>query len=144
MQKNAKNGTFFYKERKRTQRTERSFEKNGCPTLTVCDLQKRAHCLLIRYIFKGSFPQYIYSLYNLSTKPNFTFFIRTFQYELRMSNFCKQENFANMIRTSITKLPFLLFIIYIFFNFSYQFFNFDAKNCPIGACPPGKHYFLTL
>ena len=33
MQKNAKNGTFFYKERKRTQWTERSFEKNGCPTL---------------------------------------------------------------------------------------------------------------
>ena len=26
-----KNGTFFYKERKRAQRTERSFEKNGCP-----------------------------------------------------------------------------------------------------------------
>ena len=25
---------FFYKECKRTQRTERSFEKNGCPTLT--------------------------------------------------------------------------------------------------------------
>ena len=24
---------FFYKERKRTQRSERSFEKNGCPTL---------------------------------------------------------------------------------------------------------------
>ena len=34
-QKNAKNGTFFYKEHKRTQRTERSFEKNGCPTLLV-------------------------------------------------------------------------------------------------------------
>ena len=33
MQKNGKNGTFFYKERKRTERTERSFEKNGCPTL---------------------------------------------------------------------------------------------------------------
>ena len=30
MEKNGKNGTFFYKERKRT---ERSFEKNGCPTL---------------------------------------------------------------------------------------------------------------
>ena len=29
MQKNAKNGTFFYKERKRTQRTERSFIKNA-------------------------------------------------------------------------------------------------------------------
>ena len=28
-----KNGTFFYKERKRTERMERSFEKNGCPTL---------------------------------------------------------------------------------------------------------------
>ena len=33
-EKNGKNGTFFYKERKRTERTERSFEKNGCPTLT--------------------------------------------------------------------------------------------------------------
>ena len=33
MEKNGKNGTFFYKECKRTQRTERSFEKNGCPTL---------------------------------------------------------------------------------------------------------------
>ena len=32
-EKNAKNGTFFLKERKRTQRMERSFEKNGCPTL---------------------------------------------------------------------------------------------------------------
>ena len=29
MQKNAKNGTFFYKECKRTQRTERSFIKNA-------------------------------------------------------------------------------------------------------------------
>ena len=28
-----KNVPFFYKERKRTQRSERSFEKNGCPTL---------------------------------------------------------------------------------------------------------------
>ena len=35
MEKNAKNGTFFLKERKRT---ERSFEKNRCPTL---------HCHLI-------------------------------------------------------------------------------------------------
>ena len=26
---------FFYKERKRTQRSERSFEKNGCPTLIM-------------------------------------------------------------------------------------------------------------
>ena len=33
MEKNGKNGTFFYKERKRTARTECSFEKNGCPTL---------------------------------------------------------------------------------------------------------------
>ena len=29
MEKNGKNGTFFYKERKRTQITERTFEKNG-------------------------------------------------------------------------------------------------------------------
>ena len=29
MEKNAKIGTFFYKERKRTQRSERSFIKNG-------------------------------------------------------------------------------------------------------------------
>ena len=29
MEKNGKNGTFFYKERKRTERTERSFIKNG-------------------------------------------------------------------------------------------------------------------
>ena len=36
MEKNAKNGTFFLKERKRTQRMERSFEKNGCPTLSEC------------------------------------------------------------------------------------------------------------
>ena len=28
-----KNVPFFYKERKRTQRSECSFEKNGCPTL---------------------------------------------------------------------------------------------------------------
>ena len=28
---------FFYKERKRTERTERSFEKNGCPTLEISD-----------------------------------------------------------------------------------------------------------
>ena len=33
MEKNAKINPFFYKERKRTQRSERSFEKNGCPTL---------------------------------------------------------------------------------------------------------------
>ena len=44
MEKNEKNGTFFYKEWKRTERsfykewkrtkrTELSFEKNGCPTL---------------------------------------------------------------------------------------------------------------
>ena len=33
MEKNAKIVPFFYKERKRTQRSERSFEKNGCPTL---------------------------------------------------------------------------------------------------------------
>ena len=34
MQKNAKNGTFFYKERNiLLKRTERSFKKNGCPTL---------------------------------------------------------------------------------------------------------------
>ena len=32
-EKNAKSGTFFCKERKRTRRLERSFEKNGCPTL---------------------------------------------------------------------------------------------------------------
>ena len=37
MQKNAKNGMFFYKECKRMQRTERTFEKNGCPTLTLSD-----------------------------------------------------------------------------------------------------------
>ena len=37
MEKNAKIGTFFYKERKRTQRLERSFEKNGCPTLQICN-----------------------------------------------------------------------------------------------------------
>ena len=49
MEKNAKNATFFHKERKRTQRTQhsfkkngknartlRSFEKNGCPTLMGC------------------------------------------------------------------------------------------------------------
>ena len=35
MEKNAKIGTFFYKERKRTQRSESSFEKNGCPTLLL-------------------------------------------------------------------------------------------------------------
>ena len=29
MEKNGKNGMFFYKERKRTQRTERSFIKNA-------------------------------------------------------------------------------------------------------------------
>ena len=34
-EKNGKNGTFFMKERKRTERMERSFEKNGCPTLLV-------------------------------------------------------------------------------------------------------------
>ena len=33
MEKNGKNGTFFYKEWKRTERMKRSFEKNGCPTL---------------------------------------------------------------------------------------------------------------
>ena len=33
MEKKAKIVPFFYKERKRTQRLERSFEKNGCPTL---------------------------------------------------------------------------------------------------------------
>ena len=33
MEKNAKIVPFFYKEQKRTQRSERSFEKNGCPTL---------------------------------------------------------------------------------------------------------------
>ena len=32
-EKNGKNVPFFRKERKRTERTERSFEKNGCPTL---------------------------------------------------------------------------------------------------------------
>ena len=37
MEKNAKIGTFFYKERKGTQRSERSFEKNGCPTLAETD-----------------------------------------------------------------------------------------------------------
>ena len=37
MEKNAKIGTFFYKERKRTQKLERSFEKNGCPTLKITD-----------------------------------------------------------------------------------------------------------
>ena len=36
-EKNAKNGTFFLKERKRTQRTERSFEKKGCPTLVLAN-----------------------------------------------------------------------------------------------------------
>ena len=35
--KNGKNGTFFYKERKRTERTECSFEKNGFPTLMFSD-----------------------------------------------------------------------------------------------------------
>ena len=30
---------FFYKERKRTQRTECSFEKNGCPTLGEAPFQ---------------------------------------------------------------------------------------------------------
>ena len=34
-QKNGKNGTFFIKERKRK---ERSFEKNGCPTLLKLQL----------------------------------------------------------------------------------------------------------
>ena len=33
MEKNAKIVPFFYKDRKRTQRSERSFEKNACPTL---------------------------------------------------------------------------------------------------------------
>ena len=33
MEKNAKNIPFFLKEWKRAQRTECSFEKNGCPTL---------------------------------------------------------------------------------------------------------------
>ena len=33
MEKNAKIVPFFYKKRKRTQRSDRSFEKNGCPTL---------------------------------------------------------------------------------------------------------------
>ena len=33
MEKNGKNGTFFYKEQKKMERTERSLEKNGCPTL---------------------------------------------------------------------------------------------------------------
>ena len=33
MEKNAKIVLFFYKEQKRTHRSERSFEKNGCPTL---------------------------------------------------------------------------------------------------------------
>ena len=35
MEKNGKKGTFFIKERKRTERRERSFEKNGCPTLVL-------------------------------------------------------------------------------------------------------------
>ena len=37
MEKNGKNGTFFYKERKRTERMEHSYEKNGCPTLKNTD-----------------------------------------------------------------------------------------------------------
>ena len=42
MQKNAKNGMFFYKECKRTQRMERSFVKNGCPTLEIIsDIENR-------------------------------------------------------------------------------------------------------
>ena len=36
MEKNAKIGTFFYKEQKNTQRSKRSFEKKGCPTLPNC------------------------------------------------------------------------------------------------------------
>ena len=39
MEKDAKIVPFFYKERKRTQRWERSFEKNGCPTLTLLELR---------------------------------------------------------------------------------------------------------
>ena len=47
MEKNAKIVPFFYKERKITQRSFRSFEKNGCPTL------KSAHTKIVFYIFKG-------------------------------------------------------------------------------------------
>ena len=36
MEKNTKIGTFFFKEWKITQRSEHSFEKNGCPTLLDC------------------------------------------------------------------------------------------------------------
>ena len=45
MEKNAKIGTFFYKELKRTQRSERSFEKNGCPTLVICIVRYNGSCL---------------------------------------------------------------------------------------------------
>ena len=38
---------FFYKERKRRERTERSFEKNGCPTL-------HRHSLLFRGSLHGA------------------------------------------------------------------------------------------
>ena len=45
MEKNAKIFPFFYKERKRTQRSEHSFEKNGChcPTLHI-----RGECCCLR------------------------------------------------------------------------------------------------
>ena len=45
MEKNAKIGLFFYKEQKRTQRSERSFEKNGCPTLVICIVRYNGSCL---------------------------------------------------------------------------------------------------
>ena len=57
MEKNGKNGTFFYKERKRTQRTECSFIKNAkeCKERNVVlkrtDAQpcKQAICLFLGY-----------------------------------------------------------------------------------------------
>ena len=51
MEKNAKIGTVFYKERKRKQRLERSFEKNGCPTLSTKSWQSEGRMKL--FYFQG-------------------------------------------------------------------------------------------
>ena len=61
MEKNGKNGTFFYKERKGTERTERSFEKNGLPnpgylyTVKSLDISVKAFFLFKITLFKVFF-----------------------------------------------------------------------------------------
>ena len=60
MEKNRKNGTFFYKERKRTERTERSFVKNGKERKERNVLLQRTDAFLNHHtskiIFKTCFP----------------------------------------------------------------------------------------